>query len=432
MTEHNESRPVAATAEAVAPGEVDPQKLPVWKMVGPGIVSAATGVGGADLVATLIAGQRYGYALLWAAIFGTFIKIMLVEGVGRYVLATGHTMFHGWRTLGRWTTWYFGPYIVIWGFVYGAAAMAGVGLPLVALFPGSKLLMWAIINVALGFALTWLGRYAIFEKIVTALVGLMFLTVVGLATLSLRNLPEIVRGLIPMLPADSFIYVMSLAGGIGGTITLAAYGYWMREKGWTKPTWMRVMRVDNTTGYIITGIFVVSTLIMGGDLLYTASITLSSGEEALIDFADVLGARYGDTFATIFLIGFWAASFSSLLGVWNGVSLMFADFIGHVRGIPENDPSTETGGKYYRMYLLWLTFPPLILIFLGKPTYLIIAYNVLGAFFMPFLALTLLLLLNRKDFPKERRNGPLTNAILVVILLIFVVLCGNQLVGLFT
>ena len=27
-------------------------------------------------------------------------------------------------------------------------------------------------------------------------------------------------------------------------------------------------------------------------------------------------------------VGFWAAAFSSLIGVWNGVSLMFADFVG--------------------------------------------------------------------------------------------------------
>lgn len=28
----------------------------------------------------------------------------------------------------------------------------------------------------------------------------------------------------------SFVYVLSIIGGVGGTITLAAYGYWLREK----------------------------------------------------------------------------------------------------------------------------------------------------------------------------------------------------------
>jgi putative spermidine/putrescine transport system permease protein len=38
-----------------------------------------------------------------------------------------------------------------------------------------------------------------------------------------------------------------------------------------------------------------------------------------------------ETRGKLFLIGFWAAAMSSLVGVWNGVSLMFADFMGTVR-----------------------------------------------------------------------------------------------------
>ena len=46
-------------------------------------------------------------------------------------------------------------------------------------------------------------------------------------------------------PGVWLAYVLSLAGGVGGTITLAAYGYWIREKGWTTPVHMRLMRIDN-------------------------------------------------------------------------------------------------------------------------------------------------------------------------------------------
>ena len=37
----------------------------------------------------MIAGQRYGYALLWAVIVGTIMKIVLVEGVGGWLAGTG-------------------------------------------------------------------------------------------------------------------------------------------------------------------------------------------------------------------------------------------------------------------------------------------------------------------------------------------------------
>lgn len=206
-----------------------------WKIIGPGLVVAATGVGAADMVATLAAGSRYGYTLLWALIVGVILKIVLVEGAGRYTLATGYTIFEGWLSLGRWTTWYFGPYIMIWGFVYGASAMSSTALPLAALFPQVPLTIWAIIMGLLGFVMVWFNRYAVFEKITAGLVALMFVTVVGLAVIALPNVPEMLTGLVPRIPEGGLVYTLALAGGVGGTITLAAYGYWLREKGWYTP-----------------------------------------------------------------------------------------------------------------------------------------------------------------------------------------------------
>ena len=126
-----------------------------WKIIGPGLVVAATGVGAADMVATLAAGSRYGYMLLWAVVLGVVLKIVLVEGAGRYTLATGKTIFEGWRSLGRWPVWYFGPYIIIWGFVYGASAMSSTALPLAALFPSVPLWVFAVGTGIAGFIMIW-------------------------------------------------------------------------------------------------------------------------------------------------------------------------------------------------------------------------------------------------------------------------------------
>ena len=62
-----------ASSSPPASGHKD---VPKWKVIGPGLVAAATGVGSGDLVATLIAGQKYGFALLWACIAGTIMKIV--------------------------------------------------------------------------------------------------------------------------------------------------------------------------------------------------------------------------------------------------------------------------------------------------------------------------------------------------------------------
>lgn len=402
---------------------------PKWSLVGPGIVVAATGVGAADLIATTVAGSKYGYALLWAIIAGCIMKVVLVEGAGRYTLATGNTIFEGWSSLGRWTHWYFGPYIVIWGFVYGAAAMAGTGLALYSLLPFLSVAVWGIISGLLGMALVWSGRYDRFEKVLTALVVLMFITMVLAAALTLPNLGEIAKGLVPIIPEGAMINVLSVAGGVGGTITLAAYGYWLREKGWTTPRFMRVMRLDNGIAYLVTGIFVVATLIVGAELLYSAGIVIGAGDQGMVDLAGVLGERYGTWMSKLFLVGFWAASMSSLVGVWNGVSLMFADFLGHVQGRPHDDPDRLSGGRYYKFYIFWLTIPPMVMLFVGQPVYLILAYGVLGALFMPFMSFTLLWILNTDRVPREWRNKPLTNLLLLLCTLAFAALALDQLRG---
>lgn len=406
-----------------------------WNSMGPGIVAAATGVGAADLVATLTAGSRYGYALMWAVVLGVIFKIVLVEGVGRYYLSTGKTIFQGWRTLGVWTSWYFGIYIIIWGFVYGATAMSSVALPLAALFPGVNSIFFAIASGLLGMGLVWLNRYGLIEKLMTVLIGIMFVAVLASAIMVGPNIGDMVAGLVPRIPEEdgSMFYVLGLAGGVGGTITLAAYGYWLREKGWNAPRWMKVMRFDNAVAYILTGVFVIATMVMGVQLLYTSGLEISASDEGLLDVGNVLADRFGEPFAVLFLIGFFAASFSSLLGVWHGVSLMFADFWTNFRKPADSldqDDAPSLRSKPARFYLIWLTILPMSLLFLGRPIFLILLYGTLGALFMPFLAVTLLILNNQKRLvPSQFRNNWVHNGLLGITALVFVVLGVQQLLN---
>ncbi|KOU13764.1 iron transporter [Streptomyces sp. WM6372] len=398
-----------------------------WRHIGPGIVVAATGVGAGDLVATLIAGSKFGYTLLWAAVIGCLVKISLAEAAGRWHLATGRTLFEGWRSLGSWTTVYFAGYVVVWGFVYGAAAMSSSALPLAALFPDTMdLKAWAVLCGLVGLVFVWFNRYAVFEKVMTVLVGVMFLVTVYLAIRVTPHLGAALAGLAPVLPDGSLIYTLGLIGGVGGTITLAAYGYWVNAKGWTNAGWMKVMRLDNRVAYVTTGIFVVAMLFVGAELLHSSGVAIAKGDRGLLDLTDILADRYGTATARLFLVGFFATSFTSLIGVWHGVSLMFADFVTKYR--PSLAPAGTSREKSlpFRAYLLWLTFPPISLLFLDQPFGLVIVYGVIGAFFMPFLALTLLWLLNSSRTPADWRNGLLSNVMLAAAGLLFVVLCVQQ------
>lgn len=416
-----------------------PPVRPRLSLVGPGIVVAATGIGAGDLLATLIAGGRFGYLLLWAALVGTLLKIALAEGVGRWTLASGRTLFDGWARLPgpgvkvpgggtlNWAGLYFGIYAIIWGFVYGASAMTATGLPLTALFPVLDLKTWGMITGVIGLILVWLGSYGLFEKIMTGLVAIMFVTVVGLAVLVTPDLPRLITGVWPTLPEGSGFYTLGLIGGVGGTITMAAYGYWLTAKGWKGPEFMPVMRWDNRIAYGMTGIFVVAMLIVGAELLHAAGIALANGDRGLLNLSDVLRERFGQPIAILFLVGFLATTFSSLIGVWQGVSLMVTDFVAHALGRVGDPAMTGSKSPAFRAYLLWLTVPPMALLFIDRPFHLIVAYGVLGSLFMPFLAGTLIWLLNGRDQPMEWRSGWLSNGSLALAALLFAVLAGQQL-----
>ncbi|HET7328812.1 MAG TPA: Nramp family divalent metal transporter [Nocardioidaceae bacterium] len=399
------------------------------RQIGPGFVAAATGVGVGDLAASLVAGAEYGMVLLWAVVVGAVVKLAMAEGVGRYHLGAETTLLRGWRTLGSWTQWYFGIYVIVWGFVYGAAVMSTTALALRALIPGVPFEAWAVGSGLLGFLLVWFGRYQVLEKLMTALVGIMFVTVVGTAVLVMPDVPAMLNGFVPRLPEGSFVYVVGLIGGVGGTITMAAYGYWVREKGWRTREWLSVMHLDVGVAYVLTGIFVVAMVIVAADVLFQAGLTVE-GEEGLLALGNQLDQRFGTWAEVLFLVGFWATSFTSLLGVWNGVSLFFTDWVHTLRNEPEQQ-TTDERSPWYRAYVAWLTFPPMLLLFLGQPIAIVITYTVLGAVFMPFLAGTLLVLLNSKRFPAEFRSGWLSNAVLGLALVLFAALCIQEIIDQF-
>lgn len=402
------------------------------KQVGPGVILAATGVGVGDLVAALVAGTLYGHVFVWAIIIGALIKFCLNEGIGRWTLASGQTILQGWRKLGSWATGYFGVYVLIWGLIYGAAVTSTTALATTAMFPGTPLWAWAVFHGLLGFLLIWTGRYRFFEKVMMGLVGVMFITVIGSAALIAPNLATLSLGLIPRVPDGSLFYALGLIGGVGGTITMASYGYWLREKGWNRVGWVPMMRLDTTVAYTMTGFFTLALLVIGAEILYGTGIVLK-GDQGLISLAQLLGEELGQPVRWLFLIGFWSASFTSLLGVWNGVPYLFSDFVRTIRNIPAEEaaPYLSDRSPYYRGYLAWLTFPPMLLLFLEKPFALVIAYGALGALFMPFLALTLLWLLNSDQVASVYRNGWMANVTLAASILLFAVLAIQELAAFF-
>jgi Mn2+/Fe2+ NRAMP family transporter len=401
------------------------------RYAGPGIVIAVTGVGAGDMVSSLVAGTDFGMVLLWAVVLGALLKYFLTEGIGRWYMASGQTILQGWRSLGRWAIWYFVIYLFIVTFVFGAAVTSTAALAVDAALPGVlPLWAWAALHSVAAFIIVGIGRYGLFEMIMKTFAALKFGIVILLAILLAPALGEVVLGFVPRIPEGALINVLAIIGGVGGTYSLAAYTYWVRERGWRHSDWIPTMRTDLGFGYALTALFMVSMLIIGAELLFGTGTSISD-EEGLLALVDPMQDRFGLLARWAFLIGFWAVATGAMLGAWNGGAYLFADCVRTIREAPDEEASDYLSEKsiFFRGFLAWMSFPPMILLAFGEPVLLVIVYASLGALFLPFLAITLLILLNSQRVGPEYRNRLLSNVVLAVSVIPFIVVGVQEVLG---
>ncbi|MDH3871863.1 MAG: Nramp family divalent metal transporter [Gammaproteobacteria bacterium] len=394
--------------------------------LGPGIVIAATGLGAGDLIAASVAGAKYGVAILWAAVMGAILKFTLNEGLARWQLATGTTLLEGWvRRLPRFWSVYFFVYLLLWSFIVAGALMAATGLAIHALVPAISVEAGGAVQSLIAAALVLLGRYRLLEVMMKFFIALMFAVVMYCAVALQPDWGAVVAGIfVPRLPEGSVFFLLGVMGGVGGSVTLLSYGYWIRERGWSGPERLRQVRTDLLVAYVLTGLFGIAIMIISAGV----SPEVLSGSKMVLAVADEMGATVGDIGKWAFLIGFWGAVFSSMLGVWQGVPYLFADFVHEWRRSPD-EKVIDTRAKPYRVYLAFLAIPPMILLWAGKPVWVVLVYAVAGAAFMPLLAGLLLYMNGLRDWLGPLRNRVPGNLALAATLILFTVLLVNKLLS---
>ena len=395
-----------------------------FRDIGPGLVMAATGLGAGDMIAASVAGARYGTALLWAAVLGAVMKFVMNEGLARWQLATGTTLLEGWvHRLPVFFSLYFFIYLLLWTFIVAAALIAATGLAAHALVPSLSVQAWGVIHSLLALVLVMTGRYALLERLMKTFMALMMMVVVLCAILVIPEAEGLLDGLLrPSIPDGSALFIFGVIGGVGGSVTLMCYGYWIRERNWISREDLTRSRTDLAVAYILTGLFGMAIMIVSAGV----SPEQVTGPEMALSVAQRLELVVGPVGMSFFLVGFWCAVFSSMLGVWQGVPYLFADFVQQYTLRGKTPRAVNTRSMEYRAYLVYIAIPPMALLLAGKPVWLVIIYAVAGAFFMPLLGIILLFLNNRRQWLGDLRNGIITNLLLLSSVLVFVLVMYDK------
>ncbi|MHC4995200.1 MAG: Nramp family divalent metal transporter [Planctomycetota bacterium] len=415
--------------DAATPSGSSDQR-PTWlAIVVPGFLVAATGIGAGDLATGAFTGSKLGVAVLWAVVVGGVFKFAITEGLARWQLVTGQTLLEGLgRRLGpggKVALWVFLAYLLLWSYFVGVALTSACGVTLHAMIPlfeeatQGKVAFGAASSLA-GLALVLGGGYALFEKVMGVCIGVMFSTVLLTAALLWPGAGEVLGGLfaptIPRADGEGVTWTLALIGGVGGTVTVLCYGYWIREADRSGEESIGVCRLDLGIGYATTVLFGLAMVIIG------ATIEIEgSGAGLLVELASRLEDKLGLWGRWLFLIGAFGAVFSSLLGVWQAVPYLFADVCRLLWGA-DGDAGHLADTRMYRVYLLVLAFGPMVgLVGVGFEQAQKV-YAVTGSLFIPLLALTLLVMNGRFKWVGDRKNGALGVIGLCAVLVFFGVL----------
>ncbi|MBW3600708.1 MAG: Nramp family divalent metal transporter, partial [Planctomycetes bacterium] len=343
----------------------------ILAMLGPGILVAATGVGAGDLATGALTGEKLGVAVLWAVVLGAGLKYLLNEGLARWQLATGDTLLEGAaRHLGAAAMWAFLAYLAVWSFLVGLALMSACGVTMHAIMPigeaAEDKILYGILHSIVAVALVHWGGYRLFEKLMSVCIAVMFIVVIATALALRPAWSDVLGGLfvptIPQMAGEGIQWTVALMGGIGGTVTVLCYGYWIREEGRTGADDLTACRVDLAAGYAMTAMFGVAMVVIG------SRIDVEGGGSTLIvNLANQLHNAFGPTARWAFLAGAWGAVFSSLLGAWQSVPYIFADLCSLIaeRSRMSADAATpraaiDTASPAYRGFLYALATVPMI------------------------------------------------------------------------
>jgi Mn2+/Fe2+ NRAMP family transporter len=244
----------------------------------------------------------------------------------------------------------------------------------------------------------------------------MFATVAMTAVALWPGTGTVLRGLlvptIPRADAEAVVWTVSLIGGIGGTLTVLSYGYWLREEGRTSPDDLRTCRIDLAASYFMMALFGICMIIVGQTVKLEGE-----GTAMLVVLSDRLGEELGPFGKWLFLAGTFGTVFSSLLGVWQATPYLFAEC--WRLGVRRDPNPVDTRARAYRLFLIVLAVVPMIGLFSSFRDVQRI-YTFVGAYIFPALALVLIVFNSRRKWVGQRfKNHPVTIGVLAGVLVFF-------------
>lgn len=376
--------------------------------MGPAWIISAVACGPATLASVSIAGASYGFELMWvvilSAVFGATAQYLAARiGIleGRGIIAATQAR------LGRIWAWILAIDAVLATYLAALVLMnALVGIT--SLITGIKTPWWGV-PYALIIALALIrGGYRWFENLCKILVGFVVCCFIFTALRAHIGLPELTSGLMPRIPGgmDSALMMAAIMGGAVHITIIGMHTYNTNARKWTRKD-LGLARFDNTLsmGFAF-GIYSMAIFVVAAAVLYPHHIRIRLATDAALS----LGPLLGKDAMLVFLIGLWAATFSTISPTFLAGAYFVVDKVGR-------DPNPDD--HVFRLVILAGALASAFGPFLKGGFFLLLPLMLaLGLCGTPLILAVVLYLLNRSDVAGNEKNSVVLNVLGFLTLLV--------------
>lgn len=361
-------------------------------------VITAAFIGPGTITTALKAGSGYQLNLLWTILFSIVACIVLQEAASRLTIASGLTLgeaiqkkYRGNRIIN------FNKILtvaVIFGCIaYQVGNLTGAtsGIQLMVNIPRQIIL--TVITLVTGI-LMWRGRISFITNLLGTLVVIMAILFVILALQTHISLNQFLRSLIlPNLPSGSSILVIGLIG-----TTIVPYNLFLGS-GLSHNKELRSTRFGLITSILIGGLITIFIMMTG---------TLVQSNFNFRSVSSTIQLEMGPWAANIFALGLFAAGFTSSITAPLAAAITMKTFF-------------QTT-KLYNLKLYRITWIIVLLtglafsLFNIHPIIIIVLAQAINGLILPFIAISIFLVLNDKNIISGQfQNGTWYNILMLVV-----------------
>lgn len=309
------------------------------KLVGPAAVMAAGTMGAGAVASFLLAGAWFRYDLLWVILAMLPVFVVSVDTASRIgALNPDQGMFALVRSrISASLAWTILLLIVPVHFlvtmgqisVMSSAFMAFLGLPLASTDSSPALWVQVLLSLVLSGGVLWLvfsRGYERMQRVMTLLMVLMFVCFFVVALRGLVELPAILAGFIPSLPADlpvpgsdtPRIATSSIIAMVGAAVAPAALlgmPYLCADDGGNREQLAQAFKQAVINMGFIFGAYAVFVVVAGGYALHSLAdhASFTNVGQASAVFRDALPGVFATLGPTIFSLGLFTAAMTTLV-----------------------------------------------------------------------------------------------------------------------